>query len=139
MTVQWLGPHLATRLRASALAAMLLSGAAATCAASPFSDAAERLNGEWRNDGFVLRVDAKRAQASTAADRPFEWQRFLVKEVAGNEVTFTIGDQLFEAIVDADTLVLSGTEFRGEQVLFRGIPDQPDAGAEGAGLRGSSE
>jgi hypothetical protein len=88
-------------------------------AASPFSEAAERLNGMWRSEDFVLRVDSKRAQASVALDRPFEWQRFLVKEVRDNEIVFSIGSELFEAVLDAEMLVLTGTGFRGQRVLFR--------------------
>jgi hypothetical protein len=126
------------RLRA-ALLALLFLAASDAWAASPFADAAQRLDGEWQNGDFVLRVDAKRAQASTAADRPFEWQRFLVKEVADTTVVFTIGAELFEAIMDSDTLVLTGTNFLGEQVLFRGAQDAGETEAEGAGLRGTAD
>jgi hypothetical protein len=91
----------------------------ASAAASPFSDAAERLDGEWRGEGFVLRVDSRRAQASMALDRPFEWQRFLIKEVREDAIVFSIGPELFEARVEAEILVLTGTSFRGERVLFR--------------------
>ena len=126
------------RLR-MALLAMLLLGTPGAWAVSAFADAAERLNGEWHSDDFVLRVDAKRAQASTAPDRPFEWQRFLVKEVTDDGVVFTIGTELFEAIMDADTLVLTGTNFRGERVLFRGVREVGESAAEGAGLRGTAD
>ena len=126
------------RLR-MALLAMLLLGTPGAWAASPFADAAERLNGEWQSGDFVLRVDAKRAQASTASDRPFEWQRFLVKEVTDGGVVFTIGTELFEATMDADTLVLTGTNFRGERVLFRGVSEVGESAAEGAGLRGTAD
>jgi hypothetical protein len=90
--------------------------------ASPFSEAADRLDGEWRGTDFVLRVDAKRAQASINPDRPFEWQRFAVKEVAGSEIVFSIGAELYEAMIEAETLVLTSTSFRGERILFRGTP-----------------
>jgi hypothetical protein len=49
--------------------------------ASPFDDAARQLDGSWQGDGFVLRVDAQRAQASIDPARPFAWQRFLVKGI----------------------------------------------------------
>ena len=32
---------------------------------------------------------------------------------------FTVGAELFEAKLDADTLTLTGTNFRGARVLFR--------------------
>ncbi len=87
--------------------------------ASLFSEAAEQLDGEWRGDDFVLRVDARRAQASVDAARPFAWDRFLVKEVTDAEVVFTIGADLYQATFDNDTLTLTGTSFRGERVLSR--------------------
>ncbi len=126
------------RLR-MALLATLLVGTPGAWAASPFADAAARLNGEWQSGEVVLRVDAKRAQASTAHDRPFEWQRFLVKEVTDSGLVFTIGTELFEAVMEADTLVLTGTNFRGERVLFRSAREVGDAAAEGAGLRGTAD
>jgi hypothetical protein len=122
-----------------ALLAALLLGSPGSSTASPFGDAAERLNGEWRSGDFVLRIDARRAQASTASDRPFEWQRFIVKEVAGNEIVFSVGAELFEAVIDADTLVLSGTDFRGERVLFRGTADGKPEDAGDVGLRGTTD
>lgn len=88
-------------------------------AASPFAEAAAQLDGEWRGDAFVLKVDSRRAQASIDPNRPFEWQRFIVKEVTDAEVIFAIGSELFEATVDAETLTLTGTSFRGERVLRR--------------------
>lgn len=95
------------------LTLIALSGAAA----SPFVDAAERLDGEWRGDGFVLKVDSHRAQASLDPERPFQWQRFLVREVTDDEVVFAVGAELFEARLDAGMLTLTGTTFRGERVL----------------------
>jgi len=126
------------KLRVFLLGAALVASGNAIGATS-FSEAAQRLDGEWRGADFVLRVDAKRAQASTAHDRPFEWQRFLVKEVTDGGVVFTIGTELFEAIMEADTLVLTGTNFRGERVLFRGAADVGETATEGAGLRGTAD
>jgi hypothetical protein len=107
------------RIRPALLLLTLLGGFDLPAAASPFAEAAERLDGEWRGYDFVLRIDSRRAQASIAFDRPFEWQRFLIKEVRQNEIVFSVGSELFEAVVDAEVLVLTGTSFRGERVLFR--------------------
>jgi hypothetical protein len=104
---------------------LLLSAAAA---ASPRSEAALRLDGEWRGPDYVLKVDSRRAQASVNPERPFEWQRFEVKEAEGDEVVFSIGAELFEARMDGEMLLLTGTAFRGERVLFRG-----------EGLRGTTD
>lgn len=98
---------------------MLLGGASAAVAAPSFNEAARLLDGKWRGEAFVLRVDAKRAQASTAPDRPFEWRRFLVKQVRDNAVVFSIGADIYEATIEADSLTLTGTSFRGAQVLVR--------------------
>ena len=64
---------------------------------SPFSEAAARLDGDWRGSDFVLRVDARRAQASVDPTRPFEWKRFVVKEVTSEDIVFAVGAELFEA------------------------------------------
>jgi hypothetical protein len=110
------------------LAGSLLAGDRTAAAGPPFSDAAARLDGEWRGGDFVLRVDARRAQASLDPARPFEWEHFLIKEVDAGEIVFTVGAELFEAKLDADVLTLTGTSFRGTRVLLRA-----------ANLRGTTE
>ena len=107
------------RLAPALLAFALICGALSPAWASPFVDAAKRLEGGWEGDSFVLRVDAQRAQASIDPARPFAWQRFLVKAVDGNKVTFAVGAEVFEARIDADSLVLTSTSFRGERKLHR--------------------
>ncbi len=67
----------------------------------------------------MLRVDARRAQASLDPDHPFAWQHFLIKEVTSKEVVFSVGPEIYEAQIDGDVLTLSGTSFLGERVLFR--------------------
>jgi hypothetical protein len=101
------------------LAAAALISAASAFAATAFSEAAQRLDGEWRGADFVLRVDAKRAQASVDAARPFNWERFLIKDVSAEAITFAVGAELFEAKLAEGTLTLTGTSFRGPRVLFR--------------------
>jgi hypothetical protein len=112
----------------SLLLAVALGAGSVSAVASPFSDAADLLNGEWRGGEFVLRVDAKRAQASVDAERPFSWERFLVKDVNEEAIVFAIGAELYEAKLGPDMLTLTGTSFRGERVLMRET-----------GLRGTSE
>jgi hypothetical protein len=103
---------------------LLLAAAApiAARAASPFVDAAARLNGTWEGDGYVLQVDSQRAQASVDPERPFHWERFLVKDVSDDKVTFTVGAELYEAKLAADSLTLTSTSFRGERTLKREGP-----------------
>ena len=98
---------------------LALFGEVSALAATPFSEAAEKLDGEWRGADFVLRVDARRAQASVDPQRPFEWEHFLIKEVSAGEIVFAVGAELFEAKLDANVLTLTGTSFRGARVLFR--------------------
>lgn len=105
--------------RAALMAVLLCIAPPAFAADSPFLVAAARLDGEWHGEGFALRVDSYRAQANVRLDRPFQWQRFLVKEVAGEKVTFTVGAELFEATLDGDSLRLTSTSFRGERLLQR--------------------
>ncbi len=103
------------------LLALGLAAAAppAAAASGTFSEAAKRLDGEWRGSDFVLRIDARRAQASIDASRPFEWEHFLVKDVSEGEIVFAVGADLFEAKVADDVLTLTGTSFRGARVLVR--------------------
>jgi hypothetical protein len=96
-----------------------LVGGTPAGAASSFAEAAELLNGEWRGANFLLKVDARRAQASVDPDHPFEWEHFLIKEVDGNEIVFTVGGELFEAKLGPNVITLTGTSFRGPRVLFR--------------------
>ena len=98
-----------------ALMAVFPTGAAALS----FEEASEELNGAWRGDDYVLRVDSERAQASVDPDRPFQWQRFLVKEVDDWKVTLTVGPELYQAIIGPDGLLLTSTSFRGSRVLRR--------------------
>jgi hypothetical protein len=84
-----------------------------------FLEAAKELDGDWRGGDFVLRIDARRAQASVDPSRPFEWEHFLIKEVNDREIVFAIGADLFEAKLETDVLTLTGTGFRGARVLFR--------------------
>jgi len=100
-----------------ALIPLLLATAAAS--ASPLGDAARQLDGEWTGEGFRLRIDSARAQASTNPDKPFQWQRFIVREAAGEKVVFAIGPDLYEATVLPEVLTLTSTSFRGERVLLR--------------------
>ena len=105
-------------IRTALLILMVLAGSSQAIAAT-FAEAARLLHGEWRGDAFVLRIDADRAQASMAPERPFEWKRFVIKDIRGNEIVFAVGAELFEATIGADTLTLTGTSFRGARVLFR--------------------
>jgi len=107
------------RLSALFVSLSIVAAWLAPSAASPLADAARQLDGEWRGDGYVLRVDSGRAQASIDPARPFEWRRFEVKEARDGEVVFVVGAELFQATLDDEMLVLTGTGFRGERVLFR--------------------
>jgi len=102
------------------LFALALSGYGYCVQAAPsFWQAARQLDGDWRGADFVLRVDARRAQASLDPVHPFAWEHFLIKEVSEDEIVFSVGAELFEARVDSDTLTLTGTSFRGTRVLYR--------------------
>ena len=110
------------RLAALALTLGAIFAGPASSADSPFLQAAEQLDGMWQGQDFALRVDSDRAQANVDQDQPFRWQRFLVKGVTGGTVVFTVGSELFEAVLQADRLTLTSTSFRGERVLERRVP-----------------
>ena len=107
------------RLRIALLIFALLAGLLQPALGSPFVDAAKRLDGGWQGDDYMLRIDAQRAQASIDPNRPFQWQRFLVKSVEGDKIVFAVGPELFEAKLESDSLVLTSTSFRGERTLHR--------------------
>ena len=109
-------------LRAGIFAAVLTVACFPAAAASVLWDAAQKLDGPWENDIYSMRIDSVRAQASLDPKKPFQWQRFLVKEVSGDTVVFTVGSELFEATLEADELVLTSSSFRGERVLQRPQP-----------------
>lgn len=113
------------RIRAGLLALCLVAPLSSQ-AASPFAQAASTLDGQWKGEDLVLKIDSTRAQASFNPARPFEWRRFLVQSVAGETVTFSIGPDLFEARIADDELRLTGTTFRGERTLVRHEPSTPE-------------
>ncbi len=124
------------RIPVGLLALSLLVAAPVAAAESAFHAAAGRLDGTWQDDQFALRVDSQRAQANVDLDRPFRWQRFLVKEVEGDKVVFTVGAELFEATLQSDSLMLTSTSFRGERRLRRGEASYSASGIVNAlGLR----
>ncbi len=83
------------------------------------ADLARKLHGVWQGDGVALQIDANRAQANVRPGRPFHWERFIVKEATEDDVAFSIGSELFEAVVNGQDMTLAGTSFRGERVLRR--------------------
>jgi len=111
--------RLSVRLTGLFLACGLLFGLWTSALAEPFIEAANYLSGVWQGDGYTLRVDASRAQASVDGARPFAWSRFLVKEVDGDEIVFSVGAEIFEARVNDLGIVLTSTVFRGERNLQR--------------------
>lgn len=123
----------------SILSAAALCGAVSLAgAASPVDEAARRLDGFWRGDGFALKVDSRRAQANVDPQRPFEWRRFAVKEAEDGEIVFAIGAEIFEAKLDQGELELTSTSFRGERLLRRQEPGGRIGHAD-LGLRGTTD
>lgn len=107
------------RLTGPFLAIWLVLGLWTSASAEPFIEAANFLHGVWQGDNYVLRVDAARAQAGVDAARPFQWSRFLVKEVTDTEIVFSVGAEIFEARLNDDAIILTSTTFRGERAMHR--------------------
>jgi hypothetical protein len=112
------------RRLAVTFACLLAVAAPPAAAASLLHEAAQKLDGRWQGDGYEIVIDGERDQASTDPARPFQWQRFLVKQVEGDEIVFTVGAELFQARLDADRLTLTSTGFRGERSLTRLVPPE---------------
>jgi len=87
--------------------------------ASALADNLSLLEGRWLGDGLQVVVDADRAQANMDPWKPFDWRRIEVKEYDGVAITFSIGAELFYGTLDADTMTLEGTSFRGTKTLER--------------------
>lgn len=84
-----------------------------------------------------LALDTERGQARIDPEKPFQWERFIVKSVAGDEVVFTIGPRLYSAIVEPDSLTVEAAGYAGPQRLTRMAvevepepPPQQPAGSE---------
>jgi hypothetical protein len=98
----------------------LIWGAASLAeAASRVDEAARLLDGAWRGEDYALTIDSRRAQANVDPGKPFQWQRFVVKDVDDEAIIFAIGAEIFEARIAGDVLELSSTSFRGERRLTR--------------------
>ena len=87
--------------------------------ASALADNLSVLEGRWLGDGFQVVIDADRAQANMDPWKPFDWRRIEVKEYDGAAITFSIGAELFYGTLEADTMTLEGTSFRGTKTLER--------------------
>jgi hypothetical protein len=81
--------------------------------------AMRQLDGKWKGDGFVLEVDSARAQAKVDPTLPFQWDRYGIKTISDGMVVFAVGAELYEASVDAESIILSSTGFRGKRRLGR--------------------
>jgi hypothetical protein len=110
------------RIRAGMLAIILSCAPLPAWSASVFWDAAQKLDGMWESDVFLMKIDSARAQASVDPKKPFQWQRFIVKDVAEDTIVFTIGSEMFEATLESDELILTSSSFRGERILQRPQP-----------------
>lgn len=100
------------------IATAALLGAASASAAPALTV----LDGRWAGDGMEIRIDAERSIANIDPAKPFSWQRFIVKEVEGARVVFTVGARLFMADLSQNAMTLTGFDFPGEITLTR----QPD-------------
>jgi hypothetical protein len=107
------------RIPSIVLVSMICGAAPLAEAASPVEEAARLLDGVWRGEDYALKVDSRRAQANIDPRKPFQWQRFVVKNVDGEAIVFAIGAEIFEAQITGDVLELSSTSFRGERRLTR--------------------
>jgi hypothetical protein len=83
------------------------------------ADVSRDLHGRWEGDGLRIQIDAARSQAQMRADRPFQWDRFMVKDVTEGDLAFSVGAELFEAVIDGDEMTVAATSFRGTRRLRR--------------------
>ena len=97
----------------AAVALLCVSGA--WCA----DETLRAMDGVWRGSGFDLAIDSARSQARADPKKPFQWEAFAIKNVAGNMVVFTIGPRLYIAYLDADALTLTSPGLEGSRLLHR--------------------
>ncbi len=106
--------RLPARAFALSLASLLLQAEASALAGN-----LSLIEGRWLGDGLQVVVDADRAQANMDPWKPFDWRHIEVKEYDGAAITFSIGAELFYGTLEADTMTLEGTSFRGTKILER--------------------
>ena len=92
---------------------------AALAAAHASAQILPALEGEWRGEELSLAIDQRRGQARLDLGRPFHWERFILKEVDGERIVFTIGARLFAATLDDDSLSVEAPGYGGPQLLRR--------------------
>lgn len=80
------------------------------------------LDGRWTGPGMSIRFDSERAQANRDPKKPFAWEPYRVRNIAGPMVVFTIGPGLFFAHVADDVLTLTSPTFQGARTLTRATP-----------------
>ena len=82
-------------------------------------EAMRLLEGKWIGDGFALEFDSARAQANVDPRLPYQWDRYGIRTASDGTVIFAVGAELYQASVQAGSLILSSTSFRGERRLGR--------------------
>jgi hypothetical protein len=88
------------------------------------------LDGRWSGGEFDIRIDAERSQANLDPEKPFKWERFIVKDATGSRVVFTIGARLFMAELTEDAMTITGFDFPGEVILNRQVEPEISADAD---------
>ena len=106
------------------VAPVMLASTVSPAAAAP---AGRVLDGHWAGGGFEIRIDVERGLANIDPEKPFSWQRFIVKDVEGTRIVFTIGARLFIAELSEDGMALTGFDFPGEIQLTRQREEAPAA------------
>ena len=100
-----------------AVALAVLSTAAGSSATS--AEALNALDGHWQGTGLDIIIDSRRAQARPDRQLPFQWDAFNIRNVEGNLVVFTIGQELFIGQLNGDELALTSPGAQQPSILRR--------------------
>jgi hypothetical protein len=109
-------------MRRMLLAAAILAAILSPSSSLASEDALARLralDGAWYGAGLSLWIDAERALARVDRQKPFQWEAFNIRNIAGPMIVFSIGERLFVAYLDGDRMSLTSRDRRGEWRLRR--------------------
>lgn len=83
--------------------------------------ALQAMHGAWVGDAHYFALDTQRMQANLHAEKPFQRDALLIRNIAGKMITFEINTQRFIGLFDGDELRLTGDSIHGSVTLRRAI------------------
>ena len=96
-------------------AAVLLVFVVTVASARASEPALSFMRGMWQGEGLMLFLDTEHMQANTSADKPFQREPLVIRNIADRMVVFDIGARRYIGLFKGNELQLSGGE--GDKVV----------------------